>query len=183
MQEQFNEIKLSDYLNIKQGFDEWLEIKEDLPDMFWNKIKDINREQNLNLILVQIKQELFSLYGDKRDIAKSFKDSRFTSLVDMIQRGMVTCGSSTKIIGTTLRKFGVPTKFVHGILGSQKKSFIKRVLLKERHAWIEIYIPKTNKWFPLDLTRKDLTLYPDAEKIKEYHDWIELKVDHDNGNF
>jgi len=151
--------------------------------VFWDTVKDINREQNLNVILLQIKQKLFSLYGDKQDTAKSFKDSRFTPLMEMIQRGMVTCGSVTKIIGTVLRKFGVPTKFVHGILGSQKKSFIRRVLFKERHAWLEIYISKTNEWLPIDLTRKDFSLYPDAEKIKEYHDWGELKIDYNKGNF
>lgn len=183
MQEQLNEIKLSNYLNATEGFEEWLEIREDLPNVFWYKIKDINREQSLNSVLIQIKQELFSLYGDKRDTAKSFKDSRFTPLAEMIQRGMATCGSATKIIGTALRKFGVPTKFVHGILGLQKKSFIKRVLFKERHAWLEIYIPKTNKWLPIDLTRKDFSLYPDAERIKEYHDWGELKDDYIKGNF
>jgi len=181
--EKLKEVNPLGYSNLDKVFNEWLEIKEDLPEEFWEKLKDINKENNLNLILLRIKQELFSFYGDKRDKAKSFKDSRFTSLKDMIDRGMVTCGSMTKIFATVLRKFGIPTKMVHGILESQKKSFIKSVLLKNRHAWLEIYNPETKDWISIDPTRNDFSLYPDAIKIKEYHDWSELKGDYDKGNF
>ena len=183
MEEKLIEIKSSDYSNLEEGLNEWLEIKQDIPKEFWEKIKDINKENNLNLILLRIKQELFSFYGDKRDKAKSFKDSRFTPLSEMLNRRMATCGSTTKIIGTVLRKFGIPTKMIHGILESQKKSFMKRVLLKNRHAWLEIYNPRTKEWLPVDITRNDFNLYKDAEKIKEYHDWEELKVDYEKGDF
>lgn len=183
MEEKLSEIKPSDYVNLEKGLGEWLEIKEDIPKEFWEKIKDINKESNLNLMLLRIKQELFSFYGDKRDKAKSFKDSRFTPMEEMINRGMVTCGSVTKIIGIVLRKFGIPTKLIHGILKSQRKSFIKRVVLKNRHSWLEIYNAKTKEWLPVDITRNDFSLYEDAEKIKEYHDWNELKVDYKKGNF
>jgi len=184
MKEKLTEIKSSDYLQMEDGFSEWLKTNEDLPFEFWEKVKNINEEKNLNLMLLRIKQELFSLYGEKRDNAKSFKDSRFTSLKEMLERKMATCGSVTKIIGIVLRKFGIPTKFIHGILRSQRKSFIKRVLLKNRHAWLEIYNIKTKEWLPIDVTRNDFSLYPDVEKIKEYHDWDELKEsDYKKGNY
>ncbi len=183
VQKKLDEIKPYDYSNLKNDFSEWLKINEDLPESFWLKVKNTNEEKNIDSMIVKIKQELFSLYGDKRDTAKSFQDSRFTPLSEMIERKMATCGSTTKIIGTVLRKFDIPVKFVHGILRSQQKSFFKRVLLKERHAWLEIYAPKTKEWVPVDLTRKDFSLYPDAIKIKEYHDWGELKGDYMKGNF
>jgi len=183
MKEKLDEIKPSDYVNPEKGLSEWLEIKEEIPKELWEKIKDLDKEKDLNIILLRIRQELFSFYGDKRDEAKSFKDSRFTPLSEMINRGMATCGSVTKIIGIVLRKFGIPTKFIHGILESQRKSFIKRVLQKSRHAWLEIYVPKTKGWVPVDITRNDFSIYPDAEKIKEYHDWDELKVDYKKGDF
>jgi hypothetical protein len=129
-------------------------------------------------MLSRIIEGLLTLYGDKKDKGKSFKDSRFTSLEKMMDRGMVTCGAMTEITGTALRKFGIPTKMIHGILESQKKSFIKSVLLKNRHSWLEIYVPKTKEWLPLDPTQNDFNLFPDAEKIKEYHDWDELKEDY-----
>jgi len=181
--EKLDEIKPSDYSNLEKDLSEWLEIKEDLPSEFWKKIKNANEEKNLKLMLSRIIEGLLTLYGDKKDKGKSFKDSRFTSLEKMIDRGMVTCGAMTKITGTALRKFGIPTKMIHGILESQKKSFIKSVLLKNRHSWLEIYVPKTKEWLPLDPTQNDFNLFPDAEKIKEYHDWDELKEDYKKGNF
>ena len=183
MIEKLSEIKLADYISLGEGFSEWLKINEEIPADFWEKLKSINEEKNLNLMLLRIKQELFSLYGEKRGKVKSFKESRFTSLQEMLGRKMATCGSVTKIIGIILRKFGIPTKFVHGILESQRKSFVKRVLLKNRHAWLEIYDIKTKEWLPIDITRNDFSLYLDAEKIKEYHNWDELKVDYRKGNF
>jgi len=69
----------------------------------------------------------------KKDTAKSLSDSRFTSLKEMIERGMISCGYLRKIFGTALRKFGIPVKFIHGIFEEQKN------LPKEsedRHAWV-----------------------------------------------
>ena len=183
MIEKLTEIKSADYFLLKDDYNEWLKNDEDVPLEFWEKVKNIKEEKNLNLMLLRLKQELFSFYGEKRDTAKSFKDSRFTSLQEMLSRKMATCGSVTKIVGIILRKFGIPTKFIHGILESQKKSFIKRVLQKSRHAGLEIYDPKTKEWLPIDMTRSDFSLYPDAEKIKEYHNWGELKEDYKKGNF
>jgi len=182
-QKQLDEIKSVDYFGLQSDFRKWLKTREDIPLELWEKIKNVNKENNLQSMLLKIKEELFSLYGNKRDTAKSFEDSRFTPTKEMFNRKMATCGSVVKIIGIALRKFGIPTKFIHGILGSQRKSFIKRVILKERHAWLEIYVPKTKEWLPFDLTRKDFSLYPDAEKIKEYCDWEELKIDYKKGNF
>lgn len=176
-------IKISDYSKSAKQLNEWTENKETIPENIWNAVKEAKNEKNLYEIILVIKKELLSFFGETRDTAKSFKDSRFTSLKEMINRHMTTCGSTTKIIGSILRKFGIPTKFIHGILGSQKKSFFRRVLLKNRHAWLSVYDPNTKKWVEFDLTQENLDLYPDAEKIKEYHDWDELKTDYKNGNF
>ncbi len=182
--ETLEDVKPSVYSNLEGDFTEWLINKEEIPEEFWNKIKDANEEENLKLMLLRIKEELFSLYGNKKDKADSFEDSRFTPLKEMIDRGMVSCGAMAKITGTSLRKFGIPTKFIHGIFESQKNNFIKRKLLKNRHSWLEIYDPKDKKWIPFDMTRNDLSVDPTAEKIKEYHDWDELKEsDYKKGNY
>lgn len=174
----------SEYTNLPQNLHEWLEINEPIPKEFLHKIEKVNYSGNIKNTILSVKQAMFTLYeNDKRDSAKSFRDSRFTSLEKMIDRRMATCGSATKIVGVGLRTLGIPVKFIHGILGSQKKSFIKRVLLKNRHAWLEVYVPATKKWMSVDVTRPDFSLFPDAEKIKEYHNWDELRLDYQKRDF
>jgi len=142
-------------------------------------IKNTNQELNLKLMIMRIKDIwLYDLYKGKNNTARSFYDSRFSSLSQMIKRKMATCGSSVKIIGIILRRFGIPVKFIHGITNSQKKSFIKRRIFIERHSWLEIYNPNKNEWIPVDLTEKDLNIRKDANRIKEYHDWDEMKKDY-----
>jgi len=176
-------IKPSEYQNINiEKFKEYLEIKEDLPKEFWEKIENsIQEEKNLYQVFLRAKETLDNLYGEKKDRGKSLSDSRFTSLKEMIERGMISCGSYAKIFGTTLRKFGIPVKFIHGILEEQKN------LPKEwenRHAWLEFYNPQDKNWVPIDFTEGSLEPQPTVIKIKEYTNWDEeFKKDYEKGNF
>lgn len=178
--EELDEIKPPDYLKLREDLDEWLKLNEELPTELWEKMKDANQEENLRQVLLRIREELFALYGDKRDEGKSFKDSRFTPLTEMVERGMISCGSMVKIMGTILRKLGIPTKFVHGILESQKEISKEH---ENRHSWLKIYIPKNDKWLAVDPTQGNFKVSADAEEIKEYHDWEELKNDYAKGEF
>jgi len=177
-------IKPLEYHNIdNEKFKEYLEIKEDLPKEFWEQIENsMQEEKDLLQVFLRARETLWEDFykNNKKDKAKSLSDSRFTSLNEMIDRGMASCGSYTKIFGTVLRKFGIPVKFIHGILQEQKNLPKER---ESRHAWLEFYNPQTNEWVPIDFTEESLEPIPTAEKIKEYHDWEEFKKDYEKGEF
>jgi len=176
-------IKPLEYRNINiEKFKEYLEIKEDLPKEFWEKIKNsMQEEKNLYQVFLRTRETLDNLYGEKKDRGKSLSDSRFTSLNEMIERGMISCGSYAKIFGTALRKFGIPVKFIHGILEEQKNL---PKASENRHAWLEFYNPQDKNWVPIDFTEGSLEPRPTATKIKEYTNWDEeFKKDYEKGNF
>ena len=176
-------IKPLEYRNINiEKFKEYLEIKEDLPKEFWEKIKNsMQEEKNLYQVFLRTRETLDNLYGEKQDRGKSLSDSRFTSLNEMIERGMLSCGSYAKIFGTALRKFGIPVKFIHGILEEQKNL---PKASENRHAWLEFYNPQDKNWVPIDFTEGSLEPRPTATKIKEYTNWDEeFKKDYEKGNF
>jgi len=176
-------IKPLEYRNINiEKFKEYLEIKEDLPKEFWEKIKNsMQEEKNLYQVFLRARETLDNLYGEKQDRGKSLSDSRFTSLNEMIERGMISCGSYAKIFGTALRKFGIPVKFIHGILEEQKNL---PKASENRHAWLEFYNPQDKNWVPIDFTEGSLEPRPTATKIKEYTNWDEeFKKDYEKGNF
>jgi len=176
-------IKPLEYRNINiEKFKEYLEIKEDLPKEFWEKIKNsMQEEKNLYQVFLRTRETLDNLYGEKKDRGKSLSDSRFTSLNEMIERGMLSCGSYAKIFGTALRKFGIPVKFIHGILEEQKNL---PKASENRHAWLEFYNPQDKNWVPIDFTEGSLEPRPTATKIKEYTNWDEeFKKDYEKGNF
>jgi len=176
-------IKPLEYRNINiEKFKEYLEIKEDLPKEFWEKIKNsMQEEKNLYQVFLRARETLDNLYGEKQDRGKSLSDSRFTSLNEMIERGMLSCGSYAKIFGTALRKFGIPVKFIHGILEEQKNL---PKASENRHAWLEFYNPQDKNWVPIDFTEGSLEPRPTATKIKEYTNWDEeFKKDYEKGNF
>ena len=176
-------IKPLEYRNINiEKFKEYLEIKEDLPKEFWEKIKKtMQEEKNLYQVFLRARETLDNLYGEKKDRGKSLSDSRFTSLNEMIERGMISCGSYAKIFGTVLRKFGIPVKFIHGILEEQKNL---PKASENRHAWLEFYNPQDKNWVPIDFTEGSLEPRPTATKIKEYTNWDEeFKKDYEKGNF
>ncbi|MEI6352912.1 MAG: hypothetical protein WCO35_03185 [Candidatus Nomurabacteria bacterium] len=174
--EKLDEIDFSDYLNIKedekQKLKEWLEIREELPDYFWDNIKDISPDKNLRYIILNIKKELDSIYKNKKTNITSLSVSRFISLNNALNEGMYSCGIATKIYGTCFRKFNIPVKFIHGKIDS------KKVL----HSWLEIYDPRNKNWFDFDSTKNDFKLSNEARKINTYHDWEEMKDDFYKGN-
>lgn len=170
-------IKPSEYSNLDVS-EEYLKIKEDLPKKFWEKIKDADQEDNLMQVLLRIREDLYDLYGDKKNNAKSLSDSRFIPLEEMIDRHLISCGSLTKIFGTILRNFNIPVKFIHGTLERQKRSSRRSL-----HSWLKIYNPKENKWIAIDLTNGSLELSSNAKEIKEYIDWEEFKEDYEKGDF
>ena len=172
-----DKIKLSDYQKLNKSVKSWIDTNLEIPDHLWRRIRDVQSQLTIGELLKKIDKELIVVYGDKRDKAKSFADSRFTPLDKMIERGMISCGAMTNIFGTALRKLGIPVKFVHGILEKQEGEF--------RHSWLEIYNPYENNWFEVDPTKSNTNFkVPEkAHRIKIYHDWQELRGDYDKGEY
>ncbi|OGM97789.1 MAG: hypothetical protein A2735_01370 [Candidatus Yanofskybacteria bacterium RIFCSPHIGHO2_01_FULL_41_21] len=172
------EIKTSDLcLEEQEDQKEWLSSDEDVPNILWEKIKDLPLNISFGDFLKKIRKSLYDLYGEKRDKASSFADSRFTPLSETVERGMISCGAFSSIFGAVLRKFGIPVKLIHGILESQdeKKS--------NRHAWLEIFNPVSNSWFEMDPTNDNFEARNDAMRRKVYHNWLELKPDYEKWEY
>ena len=139
--------------------------------------KNITSETTVGELLTRINKELGRIYGKKRDKARSFADSRFTPLSNMLKRGMVSCGALSIIFATILRKFNVPTKLVHGRLRGQKG--------ESRHAWLKLYNPKNKKWHAIDPTQphRNFAIILSARQIKIYANWEDLKNDYKKKKF
>jgi len=172
-------IRPGDYFNFDE-FEQYSKNRESLPNKFWEKIESANEEENMMELLLKIREGLFDLYGEERNNAESFSESRFISLEEMINKKLVSCGSFAKIFGTALREFKIPVKFVHDIFEDQKKLPKE---LENRHAWLKIYDQKNKEWLAIDPTEDSFELRSNAEEIKEYIDWDELKEDYSEGNF
>jgi hypothetical protein len=170
-------IKIKDYnRRWSKSMKRWLRFQEP-PRPFWNKFCDIKPEFTILKLLQRIGKELMILYGKKRNKARSFADSRFTLLPQMLKRGMVSCGALALIFCTVLRKFGIPTKLVHGRIRGQSG--------QNRHAWLKIYHPSKRIRLAIDPGQwhRNFQLKPSARQLKIYASWEELKRDYNKGIF
>lgn len=173
------EIRLSEYAALGEELSEWLAVREPVPAVLNNRLSEFTIEPDIDVqsFLTTVRNALFSLYGKHRDKARSFADSRFTHIDEMVRRGMVSCGALTKIIGTVLREHGVPVKYIHG------EALKKDGSAESRHSWLAIFDPVTGAWKEVDPTQQDFGMYPEAVAIRAYHDWDELRPDYDAGRF
>lgn len=170
-----DKIKIEDYQKCKTN-KKWLK-KTKVPNYFWKKFADITPETTVDELLTKIDKELMSFYGKKRDKGRSFKDSRFTAIPQILKRGMVSCGALSRIFSAVLKNFEIPTKLVHGRIKGRTGA--------NRHAWLKIYNPKIKKWIVIDPTKhhKKFKLSKKARQLKIYSDWSELKKDYQIGKF
>lgn len=176
--EKLKSISLSDYRSVDRGMDEWIE-GETLPPQLQEAF--IEHDPHISLFdeLLVIRKKLFEIYGEKRTKAQSFEESRFSSLSEILEKGLTSCGALTNVFGNILRYLGVPVKFIHGVDEYSKKN----ARGNDRHAWLEIYDPRSQEWMECDPTKKDFLVTPGSERWKVYHNWHELKVDYEKGNF
>lgn len=167
---------LEDYQNTKGKFKRWL-LKEKIPSLFWNLIKDTDKQITVDKLVRKIDIELMKLYGEKRDTASSFVDSRFSSIPQILKRGMVSCGALSRVHSAVLRNLGIPVKLVHGKLKGQKG--------ENRHSWLKIYNPHTKRWIEVDPTQDQRNFKPlqTARQIKIYSNWENMKDDYLKGKF
>ncbi len=154
-------------MTISAALSRWRKTQS-IPLALRSRFDEVDGRYTLSRLLVRIRRELYKLYGDKRDYARSLCDSRLTPLPEMLRRGMVSCGALVVIYGGILRSLGIPVKFIHGRLRGTRR--------EDRHAWLEVYDPNRKKWISIDLTRHNFALPPRAIKLKECVDWLDLKL-------
>lgn len=177
---EIDSITIENYQDVlPDGIAEWLKFHESYPRDFWSYIVPVSPKITLHEFLKKIRKTLKVIYSGKQDTASSFADSRFTPIGEMIERGMITCGALVNIYGTTLRKMGIPVRYIHG----RSERFSKRK--DDRHAWLDIYNPINRHYFECDPGHPGFGMWadPTLKRIKVYHNWLELKEDYEKGNF
>lgn len=172
-----DKIKPSDYRGLGTSFGRWTR-KKKVPAYFWKKFSTVTPDVSVGKLLKKINNELVTAYAKKKKRpAKTFADSRFTPLPEMLRRGMFSCGALAKIYATVLRNFGIPVKMIHGRIRGQRG--------ESRHAWLKIYNPKNKRWIAVDPTqhKRGLKTIPTARQLKIYASWDELEKDYEKDKF
>lgn len=170
-------VLMSEYQTIGIECAEWVDRSEELPPVFLENIqKKITDKTSIRELLDIIRNELFTMYGDRRNSAASFADSRFTPLSQMIECGLTSCGAKTAIMGAALLTLGIPVQFVHGIDVRGEGS-------DARHSWLNVYNPNNYSWIGVDVGEKDFEIKKTSSPLKIYHDWQELKTDYDKNEY
>jgi len=169
-------IHLNDYASIKSPYIEIFGLMKGIPEKFYKECLPLNSNSDLESFLRKINFVIYKNVGKKKRNAKSFEESRFLTVKEILRRKIISCGSKVSIFAAVLRKKGIPVKLVHGRLHGSKKT-------DNRHAWLKIYNPLNRKWIIVDVTQKNFSLHPKAYQLKDYQDWGELKKDYKKGDW
>ena len=164
-------IKLSEYKNLPPDVRKWLQMNEDVPNEIWERLSEYEPGITVKDALQNIRKAFDKVcQNTKLSKPSSFEESRFTSFEDIVKQNMRSCGIHTRVYGTTLRKMGVPVRFVDG----------KRVGDVETtdHAWLDIYSPKSGEWIECDPGERDFDNSVMNKRERIFHDWDELKAIH-----
>lgn len=164
--ESLDSIMLSEYKDLPDDVREWLEMTESVPFAVQEKLGSLNPELSLREVLQQIRAAIIAASEGKSSRSQSFEESRFTSFVEIVERGLESCGTHTRAIGTTLRSYGVPVRFVDGTHTEGEET--------HDHAWLDIYTPRTGEWIESDTRTENFDLGPGNKRKKIFHDWEEL---------
>lgn len=175
MPDKLHTIRLADYSNMGGVYTKWKYSSREVPDYFLRNFQDLPSHLSVFQLLMRIRKVLYDFYGEKPNYASTFAESRFTSISEILERKLISCGAVTCVFGLTLREFGIPTKFVHGK--------IKGTRPNDRHAWLKVYDPNDKKWIEIDPGTNDFSVYSDARQWRIYYNWNELKKDYEKGNF
>ncbi|MEN9558145.1 MAG: Transglutaminase-like superfamily [Candidatus Parcubacteria bacterium] len=165
-------ITLDEYKHLPPDVQEWLQMSEEVPEHMWDMLSDIDPSMKLIDVLKEIRSAVIEARGGhESNSPTSFEDSRFTSFEDIVQRNLDSCGVRARVFGTTLRKMGIPVRFVDG----------KRLEDEEAidHAWLDIYSPKGKTWIECDPGESDFRHHEKNKRDRVFHDWDELKAVHD----
>jgi len=95
-----------------------------------------------------------------------FRQSRFISVADILEKRQTSCGSLSTVIASVLRNLKIPTKLVNGLYVESNPNM--------RHAWNEVYL--NNQWVPFDITKKDFKIGKYHIRKDEWVDWEDLET-------
>lgn len=166
--EDLDSITVGEYKNLPADLNKWLKSREEVPVVVREKLGVIDPQCSLRQALIQIREAIIAASEGKTARPQSLEESRFTSFAEIVERGLVSCGAHTRAIGTVLRSHGVPVRFVDGIHTEDNET--------HDHAWLDIYVPKTNGWVESDTRTENFTLGPGNTRNAVFHDWEELRV-------
>jgi hypothetical protein len=166
--ESLDSIRLSDYKELPDQIQEWLEVTESVPIVVQEKLGVLDPNLSIREALQQIREAIIAASEGKKTRPQSLEESRFTTFAEIIERGLESCGTHTRAIGTTLRSNGVPVRFVDGIHTEGDET--------HDHAWLNIYVPKTGEWIESDTRTENFDLSAGNERKKIFHDWEELRI-------
>ena len=170
-------IHLADYRKLDVSLNEWLHTPETLPEEFFQELKILEHTLTLREVIEIIQEKLLKIFGGKLVKPETFAESRFTSLPELFEKHIWTCGSKANLFGTALRQLGIPVRFVHAwTRGQSKKS-------SNRHAWLDVWDPHASDWIEIDPGERSLQVNSEFERLKVYHDWHELKSDWEAGDY
>lgn len=167
--ESLDSVTLAEYKELPDDVKEWLQAGEEVPKAVLDILGEVDRSFSVRELMKQIRAALYAASGDKRSHPESFEESRFTSFAEVVERGLESCGTHTRAIGTTLRKLGVPVRFVDGVHTEGDKA--------HDHAWLDVYVPKTKSWIESDTRTETFDLGVGNKRKSVFHDWEELQRD------
>jgi len=97
--------------------------------------------------------------------AKSFEESRFSSIEEVLNKKLISCGAMTNLTAAALRSLDIPTRCVHGLLLTKDGWSL--------HSWVEIYF-KNFGFAPFDITSRDFKVREGHIKLATCTDWTDL---------
>jgi hypothetical protein len=165
-------ITLAEYQNLPPEIKEWLQMNEEVPEIIWKKLCDLDPSITLLEALEKIREAFSEAMDHKKPSSPtSFEDSRFSTFHEIIARKLNSCGIRARVYGTVLRRLGVPVRFVDGKYEGQEQT--------TDHAWLDIYSPNEKAWLECD--PGDFHFKNDTKNRREriFHDWDELKAVHE----
>lgn len=165
--ESLDSITLDQYRDIPTDIQEWLETTEAVPASVQEKLGILDPGMSLRAALLQIRDAIVAASQGRDTRPQSLEESRFTSFAEIVDRGLASCGAHTRAIGTTLRSYGVPVRFVDGTHTEDDQT--------HDHAWLDIYVPKTGEWIESDTRTGNFSFGSGNTRKKIFHNWEELR--------
>lgn len=146
-----------------------------VPASFRDCFTHLPRRISVFNLLMRIRKVVSDLYGSAGVPARSFVESRFSSIEEVLAKKITSCGALCTITAAALRQFNIPVKLVHGSIEGQNEN--------DRHCWLQIYCPATRGWCSVDPTSDDFQISHRHHEIKTYVSWADMRADYAQGHF
>ena len=171
-QKQPNQIKSTSLPeNEKDKYLQFGKYTRDCPEWLLDKASAIDNSKIDEAYIEKILSVIIDEFNIKKhEITRTndFRQSRFISVVDILEKRQNSCGSLATVVASVLRTLKIPTKLIHG--------FYKKNNPNMRHAWNEVYLE--DHWVPFDITHRNFKLDEFNLKESEALDWEDMEKDY-----